>query len=56
MHGFRLLVCEVIEVAGWGIDTVASFEYYPKLNNNLSYVLDERPRFLPLMGTRLLLW
>ncbi|MEK7219085.1 MAG: DUF5018 domain-containing protein [Patescibacteria group bacterium] len=35
----------VIEVAGWGIDTVASFEYYPKLNNNLSYVLDERPRF-----------
>ncbi|MDO8659269.1 MAG: DUF5018 domain-containing protein, partial [Candidatus Parcubacteria bacterium] len=35
----------VLEVAGWGLDTVASFEYYPRLDNNLSYVLDERPRF-----------
>lgn len=44
----------VIEVAGWGIDTVASFEYYPKYECTPSglggvvkcgYVLDERPRF-----------
>ncbi|MCX6752686.1 MAG: hypothetical protein NTZ87_04295 [Candidatus Nomurabacteria bacterium] len=39
----------VIEVAGWGLDTIASFEYYPRLDcgSNLcaSYILDERPRF-----------
>lgn len=44
---------KVIEVAGWGLDTIASFEYYPKYECNSSglgvgncgYVLDERPRF-----------
>ncbi|MEO5635440.1 MAG: PxKF domain-containing protein [Candidatus Paceibacterota bacterium] len=39
----------VIEVAGWGLDTVASFEYYPRLecsgSLNCEYILDERPRF-----------
>ncbi len=40
----------VIEVAGWGLDTVASYEYYPKLDTCntgicVSYSLDERPRF-----------
>jgi pimeloyl-ACP methyl ester carboxylesterase len=38
----------VIEVAGWGLDTLASFEYYPKSvcsGLNCSFVLDERPRF-----------
>lgn len=42
----------VIEVAGWGLDTVASYEYYPKLvdcslqnYNSKCYTLDERPRF-----------
>lgn len=42
----------VIEVAGWGLDTVASFEYYPKFSCNVNTapqscvtVLDERPRF-----------
>lgn len=35
----------VIEVAGWGLDTIASFEYYPRIDDNSSYVLDERPRF-----------
>jgi pimeloyl-ACP methyl ester carboxylesterase len=43
----------VIEMAGWGLDTVASFEYSPMLNDcslqNPScpptYTLDERPRF-----------
>ncbi len=40
---------KVIEVAGWGIDTIASFEYYPICGfNNLVgcvYEMDERPRF-----------
>lgn len=39
----------VVEVAGWGLDTVASFEYYPREDDNCgvcaSYILDERPRF-----------
>jgi len=43
----------VIEVAGWGLDTIASFEYYPKIDctspnagtGTCKYVLDERPRF-----------
>ena len=38
----------VIEVAGWGLDTVASFEYYPKEDcggSSCKFVLDERPRF-----------
>lgn len=44
----------VIEVAGWGLDTVASFEYYSDrqcgpmgLNGSIEcdYFLDERPRF-----------
>jgi pimeloyl-ACP methyl ester carboxylesterase len=44
----------VIEVAGWGLDTVASFEYYPRYDCRppglagqiqCDYVLDERPRF-----------
>jgi hypothetical protein len=43
----------VIEVAGWGLDTVASFEYYPKLTGCTGgtvgcanpYTLDERPIF-----------
>ncbi len=39
----------VIEVAGWGLDTIASFEYYPICGfNNLVgciYEMDERPRF-----------
>lgn len=42
----------VIEVAGWGIDTLASIEYYPKYvcsghgsNRNCGYVMDELPRF-----------
>ena len=41
---------KVIEVAGWGLDTVASFEYYPKLvcpeqgfSGACGYVMDERP-------------
>ncbi len=43
----------VVEVAGWGLDTVAGFEYYPKLTGCNSsntgagctnpYTLDERP-------------
>jgi hypothetical protein len=45
---------KVIQVAGWGIDTLAGFEYSPKLdcvpNANTSscdykYILDERPIF-----------
>lgn len=43
----------VIEVAGWGLDTIASFEYYPKYScsnpsfgiGGCGYILDERPRF-----------
>ena len=42
----------VVEIAGWGVDTVASFEYYPiceiPANGGLGcqqYTLDERPRF-----------
>ena len=39
----------VIEVAGWGLDTIASFEYYPICENSNSldctFTLDERPRF-----------
>ncbi len=40
----------VIEVAGWGLSTVASFEYYPRFDcpgslQNCKYVLDEKPRF-----------
>jgi len=39
----------VIEVAGWGLDTIASFEYYPICENSSSlgctFILDERPRF-----------
>ena len=38
----------VIEVAGWGLNTVASFEYYPQVcteSVNCGYTLDERPRF-----------
>ncbi len=38
----------VIEVAGWGLDTVASFEYYPKActqSLGCGFILDERPRF-----------
>lgn len=43
----------VIEVAGWGLDTIASFEYYPKYFcsspslgvGGCGYILDERPRF-----------
>ncbi|MEQ1500305.1 MAG: hypothetical protein ABL917_02975 [Parcubacteria group bacterium] len=45
----------VIEVAGWGLDTVASYEYYPKYVGcqttgpvnacSSSYVVDVRPRF-----------
>jgi len=39
----------VIEIAGWGVDTISSFEYYPKLSCGhslpCSFYLDERPRF-----------
>ena len=39
----------VIEVAGWGLDTIASFEYYPVCESstslNCTFTLDERPRF-----------
>ncbi|MBP7007047.1 MAG: hypothetical protein KBB16_03235, partial [Candidatus Pacebacteria bacterium] len=39
----------VIQVAGWGVSTIASFEYYPKCGSvvlqNLICELDERPRF-----------
>jgi hypothetical protein len=45
----------VIEVAGWGLPTLASFEYYPNLNACSTqgsigcpadrYFLDQRPRF-----------
>lgn len=38
----------VIEVAGWGLDTIASFEYYPQLcyqTLNCGFTVDERPRF-----------
>lgn len=45
----------VIEVAGWGLETIASFEYYPKSAGcsagnsgagcSNSYLLDARPRF-----------
>lgn len=43
----------VVEVAGWGLDTVASFEYYPKFTGCTGgsvgcanpYTLDERPIF-----------
>jgi hypothetical protein len=38
----------LIEVAGWGTDTVASFEYYPlpcSQSLNCGFTLDERPRF-----------
>ncbi len=38
----------VIEVAGWGLDTVASFKYYPApciVSPGCGYTLDERPIF-----------
>lgn len=39
----------IIEIAGWGLDTLASFEYYPRMDCSgsfpCSFVLDERPRF-----------
>ncbi len=39
----------VIEVAGWGIDTLASVEYYPKRYclslNDCEYILDHKPVF-----------
>lgn len=43
----------VVEVAGWGLDTIASFKYYPKLTGCTGgsvgcvnpYTLDERPIF-----------
>lgn len=39
----------VIEVAGWGLDTIASFEYYPvpcgNSTLNCVFTMDERPRF-----------
>src|SRR3989344_1399350 len=42
----------VIEVAGWGVDTLASFEYYPQSQicpagaaTCPPYMLDQRPRF-----------
>lgn len=38
----------VIEVAGWGLETIASFEYYPKCGPatiGCNFILDERPRF-----------
>jgi len=38
----------VMEVAGWGLDTVASMEYYPRSDCaglNCTFVLDEKPRF-----------
>ncbi|MHB1316576.1 MAG: lipase/acyltransferase domain-containing protein [Minisyncoccota bacterium] len=42
----------VVEIAGWGLDTVASFEYYPKYSQSCvgtglfsCYVLDQRPVF-----------
>ncbi len=38
----------VIEVAGWGLDTVASFEYYPKTScagSSCIFILDQKPRF-----------
>jgi parallel beta-helix repeat protein len=43
----------VVEVAGWGLDTVASFQYYPKYSctspnlgtGTCGYVLDEKPIF-----------
>ncbi len=38
----------VIEVAGWGLDTVASFEYYPKectTSLGCGFILDQRPKF-----------
>lgn len=39
----------VIEIAGWGLDTIASFEYYPVCETssslNCTFTLDERPRF-----------
>jgi hypothetical protein len=44
---------KVIQVAGWGLDTVASFQYYPKYEcttpdtgtGKCGYVLDEKPIF-----------
>lgn len=43
----------VVEIAGWGLDTVASFQYYPKYEcttpdtgtGKCGYVLDEKPIF-----------
>jgi len=38
----------VIEIAGWGLDTIASFEYYPKQlcsGLNCTFILDQRPRY-----------
>lgn len=38
---------KAIEVAGWGIETIGSFEYYPKMDCNVSpcrFILDEKPR------------
>ncbi len=39
----------VIEVAGWGLDTVASYEYYPICESSTTlgctFTMDEKPRF-----------
>lgn len=38
----------VIEVAGWGLDTLASFEYYPVCETsimNCTFTMDQIPRF-----------
>ena len=43
----------VVEIAGWGLDTVATIKYYPKyvcgngsnIGPNCGYILDERPIF-----------
>ncbi len=38
----------IIEIAGWGLDTIASFEYYPQActqSLGCGFTLDERPRF-----------
>ncbi|MFA6257035.1 MAG: hypothetical protein WCT29_03375 [Candidatus Paceibacterota bacterium] len=38
----------IIEVAGWGLDTIASFEYYPQSSCAglvCAFTMDQRPRF-----------
>ncbi len=39
----------VIEIAGWGLETIASFEYYPKCQSSVlpgcNFMLDQRPNF-----------